>query len=413
MRRVIWVCVLLASCTETAAIPDGAVPALAEEPPPPPTEALPVEAATPAPSPAQTVVAAAAPSRPHFEPPTDGAQVTIEAGPLQVGSRPGQPDRHPQVEADLSPLEVPAFDIDALPYPNDPAQPAQLVGTRYEASQLCAARGRRLCHELEWERACRGDGTDPYATGSTLDLASCVNDPTACPSALGVFDLGMRAPEWAANDADERLMSLERTAVARGGRASHSLAAHRCGTRHAVNPAGGGRALGFRCCGGEAPELEYPDVGLRRMFRDLDLEDSRWREVLASMPELSRFAASFVAFTEVAATRALTRGGATAESVPWDLAPGPFAWSPTPGEEVWVVAGRSGEVSLLAAIYPNPDGTFHHAASFIFAEAEAPIAILRTRAERAQLQWTTCWSCGGENGTLAFTEEARILIAQR
>jgi len=404
----------LVACGEVTAAPDAAAPALPE---PPAATVDAVSDVTVAPvvsvSPAHIDTTEVESDRPLFEAPVEAATVRIESGPLRVGSRPGDVQRRPQVEADLIPVDVPGFDIDALPYPNDPAQPAQLVGTRNEATQLCEARGRRLCHELEWERACRGDTSDPYPGGSSLDLAACVNDPAACASVVGVFDLGIRAPEWTSDDADERLASLERTAVARGGRASHSLAAHRCGTRHAVNPAGGGRALAFRCCGGESPDLTYPDVGLRRMFRDLDFDTARWRELLATVPELARFASNFTAFDEVAATRALTRGGATAESVPWDLAPGPFAWSPTPGEEVWIVAGRSGEVSLLAAIYPNPDGTVHHAASFVFAEEEAPIAVMHTRAERGELQWTTCWSCGGENGTVAFTEAARIVIAQR
>ncbi len=411
MRRLIWLCLLLACCAEPPEVPDGATPRPELDAPPPPPSETPIDL-PPAVSPAHRETVAPS-ARPPFERPTDGAVVRIPAGQLHVGSRPGRPHRRPPVEADLSPVSIPAYDIDALPYPNDPARPAQLVGTRNEAAQLCEARGRRLCHELEWERACRGDGLDPFAVGASLDLARCVNDPLACPSSVGVFDLGVRAPEWTASDADERLASLERTAVARGGRASHSLAAHRCGTRHAVNPAGGGRALGFRCCGGDAPDLSYPDVGLRRTFRDLELDQSRYREVLASIPELARFADAFVAYAEIAATRALTRGGASADSVLWDVAPGPFAWSPTPGEEVWIIAGRSGEVSLLAALYPNPDGTFHHAASFIFAEAETPIAVLRTRSERSQLQWTTCWSCGGESGTVSFTDEARIVIAQR
>jgi len=398
----------------------GEPPAPAEAPadagPTPPSAAAPTAAPGAAvdSSPARAAARAPAAPRAAIDAPEAEQTVRVPAGTLRVGSRPGTPERRPAAEADLVGVSVPAFDIDALPYPNDPAQPPQLAATRREAEQLCAARGRRLCHELEWERACRGDGVDEFPTGATMDVEACVADPLGCPSTLGVFDLGVRAPEWTASDAGEHVAYLERTAVVRGGRPDYSLASHRCGARVAVDPRGGGRARAFRCCGGDAPgDLAYPDVGVRRQFRDLELDTARWREVLGGVPELARFAQTFEPYGEPAATRALARGGVTAEDVPWSVAPGPFAWSPATGEEVWVVAGRSGESSLLAVLYVNPDETLHHAASFVFAEPQTPIAVLRTRPERAQLLWSTCWSCGGENGTIEYGDDARIVIAQR
>lgn len=393
----------LGGCVEAPPAPDppGSVPELRAETPPEATSAA-YRAPEVAPEP-----------RPTFEPPTTGERIRIEAGTLLVGSAPGRVGRRPSVEADLTPVDVPGFDIDRLPYPNDPDRPAQLTSTRAEAEQMCDADGRRLCRELEWERACRGDGADEFATGPDLDLATCVDDPAACASPLGVLDLGFRAPEWTASDAEPRLARLERTAVVRGARPDSTLAAHRCGTRHVKDPRGGGRALAFRCCGGDAPSPSYPDVGLRRVFRDLELEPQRWREILAGVPELARFAEGFEPFGETTALRALARGHASEADVPWELTRGPFAWSPSPGEEVYVVSGRSEQVSLLVTLYPMPDGTFRHAASFVFAEEEAPIAILRTRSMRHELLWTTCWSCGGENGVVRFGEDSRIVIAQR
>jgi hypothetical protein len=338
--------------------------------------------------------------------------VDVPAGVVRVGSLPGTPDRRPSVEADLVPVEVGAFSIDRLPYPNDPSRPPLLVTSRDEAARLCAAEGRRLCRELEWERACRGDGTLDYATGEVLDLASCVADPTACPSPLGVLDLGMREPEWTASDADERLARLERTAVARGARSSDPVDQHRCGARQAVAPEGT-RPLAFRCCGGDAPDTAYPDVGLRRVFRELDLDEARLRELLRSVPELARFADTFRPYVLEDAQRAIARGGATPEQLTWELAPGPFAWSPSVGEEVWIVTGKSAGSTVIAALYPLPDGSVRHAASFILADEEAPVAILRSRGSRGELLWTACWSCAGESGTIRFDERARIVVAQQ
>lgn len=340
--------------------------------------------------------------------------VSIPEGTLRAGSRPGTPHRRPSVEADLTPVPIPAFDIDRLPYPNDPERPPQLAATRAEAEALCAERGRRLCHELEWERACRGDGQAPFPTGAALDVNACLTDPAACASPTGVLDLGFAAPEWTASDAEPRLSRLERTAVVRGGRPDGDLADHRCGARHVKNPLGGGRQLAFRCCGGDAPTLAYPDVGDRPLFRDLEIDDARWRTIFASIPQLASFAEGFEAFGETEALRALALGGASEADMQWELARGPFAWSPSPGEEVWVVAGRAGAATILAALYPMPDDAFAHAASFVIREEEpVPAAILRTRASRGELLWTTCWSCGGENGVFRFDEDARIVIVQQ
>jgi hypothetical protein len=340
--------------------------------------------------------------------------VTIPAGVLHVGSQPGTPERRPSVEADLGGLDVPAFDIDRLPYPNDPARPPMLAATRAEASRLCAAEGRRLCEELEWERACRGDGLLPFATGESMDLEACAADATACPSPTGVMDLGVRTPEWTASDAEPRLARLERTAVVRGGRPDSSLASHRCGTRQVVDPVGADRGLAFRCCGGDPPELAYPDVGVRRMFSDLAVDRDRWREILASIPELASHAADFEPFGETEALRTLGLGGATEADMQWELTRGPFSWSPAAGEELWVVAGYGGGATVIAALYPLPDGRFQHAASFLVREEEpVPAAILRTRTARAELLWSTCWGCAGESGVIRFGEDATVVVAQQ
>lgn len=345
------------------------------------------------------------------EPETSGPQVSLAAGTLLTGSAPGTPARRPSVEADLVPVTIPAFAIDRRPYPNDPGAPSLRVTSRAEAAALCEAREQRLCHELEWERACKGERAATYPTGERLDLARCAADPTSCASPAGVLALGLEAPEWTASDAEPSLARLERTVVARGGETDDPLDAHRCAARRAVAPQG--RALAFRCCTGPAPELAYPDAGARRVFRDLPAEESVLREALASVPELARFAAAFVPYDRDDAIAALARGGATEADMQWELAPGPFAWSPSAGEEVWVMAGSSGDSALIAALYPMPDGSFRHAASFVLAGETAPIALLRTRGSRGELLWSACWGCAGESGAIRFDESARIVIAQQ
>ncbi|HJL20292.1 MAG TPA: hypothetical protein RMH99_31790 [Sandaracinaceae bacterium LLY-WYZ-13_1] len=406
----------LGACSSPAATPaDAGSRAPAAEAPAEPAPPAFDEPDEPSAVPAEAAPEAdEAAARPRVEA-TAGDVVSIEAGRLHVGSRPGWAHRRPSVEADLVELAIPAFDIDRSPYPNDPDAPVQLAATRAEAASLCEERGRRLCHELEWERACRGDTEAPFPTGASLDVEACRQDPAACASPTGVLALGLEAPEWTASDAEPRLSRLERTAVVRGARPEDAPHQRRCGTRHVKNPRGGGRALAFRCCGGDPPELPYPDVGDARIFRDLeDVDEARWREILASVPELAAYAEDFTVYGEPQALRALARGGATEEDMQWELTRQPFAWSPSPGDEVWVVSGHGGGTSLIAALYPTPDGAFLHAASFLIREeAPVPIAILRTHASRGELLWSTCWSCGGENGVVRFDADARIVIVQQ
>jgi hypothetical protein len=286
-----------------------------------------------------------------------------------------------------------------------------LVTSRRQAASLCEERGARLCHELEWERACKGDETSTYATGGSIDIAACATDPNACASPLGVLDLGVRAAEWTASDADPELVMLDRTVVVRGGRTNDDLALHRCSARQASLPQDA-RPTAFRCCSGAPLSIAYPDVGQHRVFRDLRDDRARIREALASVPQLARYAQDFIPWGREDGLHALARGNAT-ELTDWEVARGPFSWSPTTGEEVWVIAGTSGHASLIAALYPRTDGTFIHAASFVMTDEPAPIAILRSRGSRGELLWTACWGCGGESGNIRFAEDSRIVIAQQ
>ncbi|MBP7681109.1 MAG: hypothetical protein KBB95_04400, partial [Deltaproteobacteria bacterium] len=140
-----------AGCGSDAAAP---APASSSQP------EAPTPAAPPQPEPSEQPPTPAEPAAevaaPRFPAPRAGEQVDVPAGTLHVGSRPGLRSRSPLREADLVALQVPAFRMDRLPYPNDPAQPPRTQVTRPQAEALCAERQQRLCDELEWERACKG-----------------------------------------------------------------------------------------------------------------------------------------------------------------------------------------------------------------------------------------------------------------
>ena len=66
---------------------------------------------------------------------------------------------------------VDGFHIDRLPHPNDPAARPTTGVTREEAEALCANDGKRLCTEVEWERACKGDTLRDYPGGAPATLS--------------------------------------------------------------------------------------------------------------------------------------------------------------------------------------------------------------------------------------------------
>ena len=74
-----------------------------------------------------------------------------------------------------------------------------------QAQSLCAAAGRRLCTEQEWETACRGPSGHLYPYGDDFDPEACVVGQTipsavgarnACRSGFGAYDMSGNAGEW-------------------------------------------------------------------------------------------------------------------------------------------------------------------------------------------------------------------------
>ena len=97
--------------------------------------------------------------------PKAGERIPIAAARFWAGSTSGDEGRDPRAEAAALSVSLTAYEIDRLPYPNDPAEAPRTDVTAKDAARLCAARGQRLCTELEWEYACKGAGGDDFATG--------------------------------------------------------------------------------------------------------------------------------------------------------------------------------------------------------------------------------------------------------
>ena len=68
------------------------------------------------------------------------------------------------------------FCIDRFEYPNKKGVYPVILVNWYEADDLCADEGKRLCTEDEWTFACEGEEATPYPYGYDRDTDACVID---------------------------------------------------------------------------------------------------------------------------------------------------------------------------------------------------------------------------------------------
>jgi hypothetical protein len=314
------------------------------------------------------------------------------------------------------PVPIAAFEIDRVPVrPNGASMPS-IAASRAEAEGICSARGGRLCTELEWERACEGDEHHDFPTasapGAGLDLEGCTLDLGACVSSFGVSAMGIERPEWTASDLEPSLVAVGASAVVRGARFDQPVASHRCDARGALAPVSEVGAA-VRCCYGGDASASYPSIGSHPLFAAAELDTPALRTILAGIPEVAAFAADFQPYDAEDGDRALARGNALRDALAgWELAEGPFFWSPTAGDELLVLAGTGGGSTLIAALYRLTDGSYVHGGSFVLANEVAPIAISRTPPSRTELRWTACFDCGGESGAIRLDEDQVVRVVQ-
>lgn len=365
------------------------------------------------PAPAPSAPAPAAPTPPPApEPPVRrapvaGEQVDVAAGAYRIGTAPGTLGRVPRDEADLVELEVPAFTIDRLPYPNDPAASPRTGVTQHEASALCEARGQHLCSEVEWELACTGgEPGRVFATGETFD-PTC---PEGCESPSGTQRMGGPIGEWTSNRGSRGLSSD--SAVFRGAAAGGELTRHRCGARRSTSPLTRSPNLGFRCCGPttDAPAaLAYPTERGAPRFRPGDPDEARG--LLARVPAFAERAAGAHLYDAEAMMRAVSdpailRG--------WEIAGPVLEWSPTEGERMLVLSGRLDGDAFLAVLHPMPDGSVHHVGGLVLEGEPGPIAVAFTPPSTDEILFSAKWGEAGEGGAIVWSaEEGRASLVWR
>lgn len=192
----------------------------------------------------------------------------IPPGTLRAGTPSDRVPRVPDEELSGVPVEMGGFYIDTYPWPNEPGAIPTSNVTREEAEALCAAKGKRLCTELEWERACKGPGGTTYEYGDAYRSATCgtgvepehaarrpAGENAQCKSAFGVSDMHGIVFEWTSSSWG-RGAKDPTLGVLRGGNATAGELVGRCANGIARAPGKKSPIMGLRCCSGPKNEAE-------------------------------------------------------------------------------------------------------------------------------------------------------------
>ncbi|HEY3233074.1 MAG TPA: SUMF1/EgtB/PvdO family nonheme iron enzyme [Polyangiaceae bacterium] len=343
--------------------------------------------------------------------PLSGEVIEIPAGAFRAGSTPGEAGRQPELEPRLFEVELGPFQIDRLAYPNDPKQRSLTGVTREQARRLCAARGARLCTELEWERACKGPGSDRYATGDRWDQ-KCATQPENCASGFDVLGMGAAVREWVTSDIFPYDKSTPARAVVRGASPSAPGDAHRCAQRRGIDPGTQADDLGFRCCQGAPNAAAVAEPELGQIFEKAQLTADRLAKLLASSDETRELAKEVVLFREPdAANTVVQRGPGDTQGFQFTVSP--LLWRPVAGAEYLLVAARSGpSTSFVVAYYALGHQQYKLASSYTMKDEPGPVAFGYSASIRPRLHFSTCWGCPGETGKILYRNPDSVIIVQ-
>lgn len=248
----------------------------------------------------------------------------IPGGALVVGTPPDLLPRKVDEEMPGEQVILHGYYIDLFPYPNEEGAIPLTNVSQPEAQALCAERGKRLCSELEWERACKGPDNRVYEYGDRHRADRCGTGVVpglrpaglrvGCRSDFGVRDLHGGAFEWTASRWGRG--TGDELGTVRGGNATVGEIVGRCANGEGRAPGVKSGTVGFRCCAGE-PNTAEVLLSVRHGKR---LEESARTD--------SKLAARLVASLSEEARKTLAGSGAPRVERLW-------TWRPVGNEELW------------------------------------------------------------------------------
>lgn len=359
--------------------------------------------------------------RPSFPIPGAGTSIQIPGGTLLRGSAPDDPLRDHFAENDNIPTPITPFEMDALPFPNDPALPFLTGLTRANAETKCVEQGKRLCTEVEWEWACRGEDGRRYPSGNQYhDSDYAPSDLISPPSPFGVFAMG-RILEWTASSWGADADQVERIAV-RGyskgeltaGKLLSERNGRRCAKRWHQMLETSAPNLGFRCCSGKVNEAvcfierTRPAVSIYN-----NMKPDKFAKIIKSIPEISMIHDNPHMFSDADVRAVLARRSSDRKELArqgihfrWK----PLRWIPRQGMEMWVAVGRSNRHAFVVALHEVEDNEkYVYASSVILWNQPIPLVLAYREGHRDQLFWAPCWGCR-DGGTVEFDDEKNEAI---
>jgi len=250
--------------------------------------------------------------------------VVIPAGTLLAGSSCDATPRVTNEELPGTSVQLGEFNIDTYPYPNDPTKAPVTNVSRDEAAQMCASAGKRLCTELEWERACKGGSNQEYEYGKTFTAGSCaivaagvapgagsMGSRAQCASSFGVHDMHGLVFEW--TDSNWGRGTSGGLVTTRGGYGPNGELASRCANGQGRAPLEKAAVVGFRCCSGakNTADVNITNTKQPALVEEPSVDAALNTRLIAALPKEERTVLnSTVSFEKI------------------------FRWHPRPNEEI-------------------------------------------------------------------------------
>lgn len=227
----------------------------------------------------------------------------IPPGTFRAGTPPDEAPRVADEEMAGVPVEMGGYYIDVLPYPNEPNAIPTANVTQAEAEQLCAQRGKRLCTELEWERACKGPESFSYGykgpyradvCGTGVKIEQAALRPTGehpqCKNGFGVSEMHGGVWEWTSSTWGRGSKDAS-LGVLRGGNSLAGELVGRCANAIGRKVDKKQNVMGLRCCAGpkNAAEVVLDLQGTPGLEgRATDAKDTRaWKWTPVANEELA------------------------------------------------------------------------------------------------------------------------------
>lgn len=226
----------------------------------------------------------------------------IPGGALVAGSTPGSLPRRPDRELPGEQVMLKGFWIDKFAYPNEEGAIPLTSVAQAEAQSLCEKAGKRLCTELEWERACKGPDNLRYAWGNDYRADACelgaviLPRPSGmkigCHSEFGVYDLHGGVLEW--TQSIWKRGGSSGLVVLKGGNSIDGQLTGRCANAEPSAPSNRSNEVGFRCCKGPVNRTDVViQARTHEAVEPLDrLDKAQFERLLASLPPEARPAAT-------------------------------------------------------------------------------------------------------------------------